>query len=135
MKAASVGDFRALARARLPHFLFEYIDGGSYDEVTLKRNVDDLSAIALRQRVMRDVSSLDLSTHLFGKRWALPVGLGPVGMSGMYARRGEVQAAQAATAAGVPFALSTLSICPVKEIAGKLGAHFWLQLYMIKDRA
>jgi L-lactate dehydrogenase (cytochrome) len=134
-QAASIGDFRALARARLPHFLFEYIDGGSYDEVTLRRNVEDLQAITLRQRVMRDVSALDLATQLFGTKYSLPVGLGPVGMSGMYARRGEVQAARAAKAAGVPFALSTLSVCPVREVASALNAPFWLQLYIIKDRA
>jgi len=133
--AANIGDFRALAKARLPHFLFEYIDGGSYDEVTLRRNVEDLQAIALRQKVMRDVSTLDLTTELFGSTWSMPVGLGPVGMSGMYARRGEVQAARAARAAGVPFSLSTLSVCPVREIAAELNAPFWLQLYMIKDRA
>ena len=134
-KAASVGDFRALAKARLPHFLFEYIDGGSYDEVTLRRNVDDLQAIALKQRVLRDVSAIDVTTELFGAKWSLPVGLGPVGMSGMYARRGEVQAARAAKAAGVPFSLSTLSVCPVREIASELKSPFWLQLYIIKDRA
>jgi L-lactate dehydrogenase (cytochrome) len=133
--AASVGDYRALARARLPHFLFEYIDGGSYDEVTLRRNVEDLQAIALRQRVMRDVSDLDLTTELFGTTWSLPVGLGPVGMSGMYARRGEVQAARAARDANVPFSLSTLSVCSVREIASALQSPFWLQLYMIRDRA
>jgi L-lactate dehydrogenase (cytochrome) len=133
--AASVGDYRALARARLPHFLFEYIDGGSYDEVTLRRNVEDLQAIALKQRVLRDVSAIDLSTDLFGTKWSLPIGLGPVGMSGMYARRGEVQAARAAKAAGVPFSLSTLSVCSVREIAAELKSPFWLQLYMIKDRA
>ena len=132
---ASVGDFRALAKARLPHFLFEYVDGGSYAELTLRRNIEDLARVALRQRVMRDVSSLDLSTELFGQKWSLPVGLGPVGMAGMYARRGEVQAARAATSAGVPFALSSLSVCPVREIAEKLEQPFWLQLYIIKDRA
>ena len=87
-KAASVSDYRALARARLPHFLFEYLDGGSYDEVTLGRNVDDLRSVALRQRVLRDVSDIDVSTELFGRRWTMPVGLGPVGLSGLYARRG-----------------------------------------------
>jgi L-lactate dehydrogenase (cytochrome) len=133
--AASVGDYRALARARLPHFLFEYIDGGSYDEVTLRRNVEDLQAIALKQRVMRDVSDLDLTAELFGTTWSLPVGLGPVGMSGMYARRGEVQAARAARDANVPFSLSTLSVCSVREIASALQSPFWLQLYMIRDRA
>ena len=133
-KAASVSDYRALARARLPHFLFEYLDGGSYDEVTLARNVADLRAVALRQRVLRDVSDIDLSTELFGNRWAMPVGLGPVGLSGLYARRGEVQAARAAAAARVPFALSTLSACPIGEIA-RSGAPFWFQLYIVKDRA
>ena len=133
--AASVGDFRALAKARLPHFLFEYIDGGSYDEVTLRRNIEDLQAVTLRQRVLRDVSDIDLSTELFGTKYSLPVGLGPVGMSGMYARRGEVQAASAAKGAGVPFSLSTLSVCPVREIASVIRSPFWLQLYIIKDRA
>src|SRR5690242_11235173 len=80
-RAASVGDYRALAKARLPHFLFEYVDGGSYDEVTLRRNLDDLRSIALRQRVLRDVSSIDLTTSLFEEHWSMPVGLGPVGLA------------------------------------------------------
>jgi L-lactate dehydrogenase (cytochrome) len=133
-KAASVSDYRALAKARLPHFLFEYLDGGSYDEETLKRNVEDLRAVTLRQRVLRDVSSIDLSTELFGERWELPVGLGPVGLSGLYARRGEVQAAKAAAAAGVPFSLSTLSACSIGEVAQKTESPFWFQLYIVKDR-
>ena len=131
-KAASVSDYRALAKARLPHFLFEYLDGGSYDEVTLRRNVEDLGNVALRQRVLRDVSAIDLSTELFGKRWAMPVGLAPVGLSGLYARRGEVQAAKAAAAAGVPFSLSTLSACSIQEVAK--AAPLWFQLYIVKDR-
>jgi len=131
-QAASVSDYRALAKARLPHFLFEYLDGGSYDEVTLRRNVEDLQSVALKQRVLRDVSSIDLSTELFGKKWALPVGLGPVGLSGLYARRGEVQAAKAAAAAGVPFTLSTLSGCSIEEVAR--AAPLWFQLYIVKDR-
>ena len=106
-KAASISDYRALAKARLPHFLFEYLDGGSYDEVTLRRNIADLQDVALRQRVLRDVSAIDLSAELFGQRLSLPIGLGPVGLSGLYARRGEVQAAKAAAAANVPFTLST----------------------------
>lgn len=133
-KAANVGDYREIARARLPHFLFEYLDGGSYDEVTLAANRHDLRAIKLRQRVLRDVSDLDLSTELFGQRWSLPVGLCPIGLAGMYARRGEVQAARAARAAGIPFALSSLSVCPVREIACELQSPFWLQLYIIRDR-
>ena len=131
-QAASVGDYRALARARLPHFLFEYLDGGSYDEVTLRRNVEDLQRVTLRQRVLRDVSTIDLTCELFGQRWALPVGLGPVGLSGLYARRGEVQAAKAAALAGVPFTLSTLSACPIAEVAK--AAPLWFQLYIVKDR-
>jgi L-lactate dehydrogenase (cytochrome) len=132
-RAASVSDYRALAKARLPHFLFEYVDGGSYDEVTLRRNIDDLQAVPLKQRVLRDVSSLDLSTELFGKRWDLPVGLGPVGLSGLYARRGEVQAAKAAAAANVPMALSTVSGCSLREVAA-CGHVPWFQLYFVKDR-
>ena len=84
---------------------------------------------------MRDVSAIDLSTSLFGTKYLLPVGLGPVGMSGMYARRGEIQAARAAKAAGLPFSLSSLSVCSVREVAKEVAAPFWLQLYMIKDRA
>jgi L-lactate dehydrogenase (cytochrome) len=133
MPAANAGDYRALARARLPHFLFEYLDGGSYDEVTLRRNVEDLRAIALRQRVLRDVSNIDLSAALFGKRWAMPVGLGPVGLAGLYARRGEVQAARAAAAANVPMALSTVSACSLREVAAS-GDVPWYQLYFVKDR-
>src|SRR5437763_14731804 len=127
-RAAAISDYRALAKARLPHFLFEYLDGGSYDEVTLRRNVEDLQTVALKQRVLRDVSTLDLSTQLFGKRWDLPVGLGPVGLSGLYARRGEVQAARAAAAANVPFALSTVSACSLHEVA-ESGHVPWYQLY------
>lgn len=133
-RAANVGDYRALARARLPLFLFEYLDGGSYDEVTLAANVGDLQQVKLRQRVLRNVSALDLTTQLFGQQWSMPVGLCPIGLAGMYARRGEVQAARAARAAGVPFTLSSLSVCPVGEIARELRSPFWLQLYIIKDR-
>ncbi len=133
-RAANVGDYRQLARARLPHFLFEYLDGGSYDEITLAANVEDLRRVKLRQLVLRDVSELDLSTELLGQKWSLPVGLCPVGLSGMYARRGEVQAARAAQAAGVPFTLSSLSVCPIREIARDLQSPFWMQLYIIRDR-
>jgi L-lactate dehydrogenase (cytochrome) len=134
VKAASALDYRELARRRLPHFLFEYIDGGSYAEVTARRNVADLEAIALRQRVLRDVSTIDLTTELFGQRLALPVALAPIGLAGMNARRGEVQAARAAEAAGIPFCLSTVSACPLAEVAHGTTKPFWFQLYMIRDR-
>lgn len=135
MKAASISDYRELARRRLPRFLFEYIDGGAYDEVTLKRNVTDLRSVALRQRVLRDVSAIDLSTTLFGQRLELPVVLGPIGLAGMNARRGEVQAARAAEDAGVPFCLSTVSACSLVEVRAGVRNPFWFQLYMVRDRA
>jgi L-lactate dehydrogenase (cytochrome) len=134
MIAASIPDFRELARRRLPHFLFEYIDGGSYSETTLRRNVDDLRDIALRQRVLRDVSGLDLSTELFGQKYALPVALAPIGLAGMNARRGECQAVRAAEVAGVPFTLSTVSACSLGEVAKAASKPFWFQLYMTRDR-
>ena len=132
-RVANISDYRALAKARLPHFLFEYLDGGSYDEVTLRRNVEDLQAIALKQRVLRDVSNINLSTSLFGHEWAMPIGLGPVGLAGLYARRGEVQAARAAAAANVPFALSTVGACSLREVAAS-GNIPWYQLYFVRDR-
>ncbi|MET0657471.1 MAG: FMN-dependent L-lactate dehydrogenase LldD [Steroidobacteraceae bacterium] len=135
MKVASTLDFREVAKRRLPKFLFEYIDGGSYAEVTARRNVDDLAQIALRQRVLRDVSSENLSTTLFGQEMTLPVVLAPIGLAGMNARRGEVQAARAAEQVGVPFCLSTVSACPLAEVAAATTKPFWFQLYMIKDRA
>ncbi|MDX2276631.1 MAG: L-lactate dehydrogenase [Hyphomonadaceae bacterium] len=135
MKPASIPDYREAARRRLPHFLFEYIDGGSYAEQTLRANVEDLQRIKLRQRVMRDVSKIDLSVNLFEQNWALPVALGPIGLSGLNARRGEVQAACAAEAAGVPFTLSTVGACSLTEVHAGVAKPFWFQLYMIRDRA
>lgn len=134
MIAASIPDFRELARRRLPHFLFEYIDGGSYTETTLRRNITDLADIALRQRVLRDVSGLDVSTELFGQKVSLPVALGPIGLAGMNARRGECQAVRAAETAGIPFTLSTVSACSMAEVAKAAAKPFWFQLYMTRDR-
>ncbi|WCT74146.1 FMN-dependent L-lactate dehydrogenase LldD [Sphingomonas naphthae] len=135
MVAASTLDFRDLARRRLPHFLFEYIDGGSYAEVTLRRNIADLERISLRQRVLTDVSAIDLSTEMFGVRSAMPVALGPIGLAGLCARRGEVQAARAAEAANIPFCLSTVSACALEEVVAGTSRPIWFQLYMIRDRA
>jgi L-lactate dehydrogenase (cytochrome) len=132
-RAASVDDYRELARRRLPKMFFEYIDGGSYAEVTLKRNVEDFANLVLRQRVMRDMSDLDTSIETLGQRYRMPVGLSPVGMAGMYGRRGEVQAARAAASEGVPFCLSTMGICGVEEVA-RAGVPPWFQLYVLKDR-
>lgn len=134
MRPASIGDYREAARRRLPHFLFEYFDGGSYAERTLRANIEDLQDISLRQRVLNDVSAIDLSTSLFGQQLAMPVALGPIGLAGMAARRGEVQAARAAAAKGVPFTLSTVSACSLAEVARGSPAPFWFQLYMVRDR-
>ena len=134
MRAASALDYRELARWRLPRFLFEYIDGGSYAEVTLRPNVADLEDVSLRQRILRDVSKASLNIELLGQQLEMPVILGPVGLAGMNARRGEAQAARAAAAAGVPFTLSTVSACTIEEVAAASARPFWFQLYMIRDR-
>ncbi|OTA21148.1 inosine-5'-monophosphate dehydrogenase [Xenorhabdus beddingii] len=127
-------DYRAAAQAKLPPFLFHYIDGGAYAEHTLKRNTADLSDIELRQRVLKDMSELSLETCLFGEKMSMPVALGPVGLTGMYARRGEVQAARAAAKKGIPFTLSTVSVCPIEEVAPAIDRPMWFQLYVLKDR-
>ncbi len=135
MKAVSVADYRIIAKKRVPHFLFEYLDGGSFAETTKERNNSDLESIALRQRVLRDVSEIDTRVELFGHSYEMPVALAPVGIAGMYARRGEVQAVRAAEAAGVPFSLSTVSVCPIEEVSRVASKPFWFQLYMIRDRS
>ncbi|MFB1010573.1 MAG: FMN-dependent L-lactate dehydrogenase LldD [Thiopseudomonas sp.] len=127
-------DYRKAAKRRLPPFLFHYIDGGAYAEHTLARNVADLSDVALRQRVLKDMSKLDLSTELFGEQLRMPLTLAPVGLTGMYARRGEVQAAQAADRFGIPFTMSTVSVCPIEEVAPAIRRPMWFQLYVLKDR-
>lgn len=134
MIIASPRDFRRAAQQRLPRFLFDYVDGGALDEVTLKANETDLSKILLRQRVLHAMDKVDLSTTLLGQDLALPIILGPVGLSGMLARRGEVQAAQAAAKARIPYTLSTVSVCPLAEIAAASSQPIWFQLYVLKDR-
>jgi L-lactate dehydrogenase (cytochrome) len=134
MIIASGADYRLAARAKLPRFLFDYLDGGSYAEATLRDNVGDLSALHLRQRVLRNVADISLSTTLFGEECAMPVGLAPVGLGGMYARRGEVQVARAAKRARIPYVISTVSVCPLEEIIRSSGCDVWFQLYVLKDR-
>lgn len=127
-------DYRKAAKAKLPPFLFHYIDGGSYGEHTLRKNTSDLADIALKQRVLNNMSELDLSTQLFDEKLNLPIVLAPVGLTGMYARRGEVQAAKAAENKGIPFTMSTVSVCPIEEVAPALDRPMWFQLYVLKDR-
>ena len=134
MIISSANDYRAAARRRVPPFMFHYADGGSYTEYTLARNVSDLSEIALRQRVLNDMSQLNTEIELFGEKLSMPVILAPVGACGMYASRGEVQAAKAAAAKGLPFTLSTVSICPIEEVAPAINRPMWCQLYVLKDR-
>ena len=117
MIISAASDYRAAAQRILPPFLFHYIDGGAYAEHTLRRNVEDLSDVALRQRILRNMSDLSLETTLFNEKLAMPTALAPVGLCGMYARRGEVQAAGAADEKGIPFTLSTVSVCPIEEVA------------------
>ncbi|HET7083419.1 MAG TPA: L-lactate dehydrogenase [Rhizomicrobium sp.] len=134
MKIVNFAGFRAQAQQRLPHFLFEYIDGGSYDEHTLRRNAEDFKSVVLRQRVLRDVSNINTGTRLFGRDMALPLALAPIGIAGFYRRRGEVQAVRAAEAGGIPIVLSTMSCCAVEEVRAAASQPFWMQLYMIRDR-
>lgn len=134
MIPANIEDYRLLAKRRLPKFLFEYIDGGSFSETTLRNNCSDLQQIGLRQRVLRDISQIDMRCNLLGESLALPIVLGPVGIAGLNARRGEVLAAQAAEERGIPFTLSTVSACSIEEVRAKTQKPLWFQLYMIKDR-
>ncbi|MBN7121396.1 alpha-hydroxy-acid oxidizing enzyme [Erwinia billingiae] len=134
MIISSSKDYRAAAKAKIPPFLFHYADGGAYDEHTLQRNCEDLADIALRQRILRNMSSLDLTTKLFNETLSMPVALAPVGLCGMYARRGEVQAARAADKKGIPFTLSTVSVCPIEEVAPVMNRPMWFQLYVLRDR-
>lgn len=131
---ATVLDYRELARRRLPRQLFDYVDGGAYEERTMQANVGDLERILLRQVVMRDVSGRDPSVEVLGQRLAMPVILAPVGLGGMLARRAEVQAAKAAESAGVPFVESTVSICGIEEVAAAKTTPPWFQLYVMRDR-
>ena len=130
----SIEDLRVLARRRLPRALFDYIDRGSYDEHTWARNRADLRALQLRQRVMVDVSKLDTATTVLGDRWGFPLALAPTGLMGLFYREGEIQAARAAQAAGIPFCLSTMSICPLEDVRAAFGGILWFQLYVMRDR-
>jgi L-lactate dehydrogenase (cytochrome) len=130
----SIADLRELAQGRMPRSLFEYVDRGSYDEITLQRNRSDFDAIQLRQRVLMDVSRQNLVRDVLGQPANLPVVLAPVGMCGMVHGDGEIHAARAAESFGVPFCLSTVSICSIEDVRASTSVPFWFQLYVMKDR-
>jgi L-lactate dehydrogenase (cytochrome) len=131
---ATINDYRELARRRLPRQLFDYIDGGAYEEATMRSNVRDLEEVLLRQVVMRDVSERQKKTQVLGQSLSMPVILAPVGLGGMFAPRAEVQAARAAERAGVPFTESTVSIAGIEEVAKATSTPPWFQLYVMRDR-
>ncbi|WP_049014407.1 FMN-dependent L-lactate dehydrogenase LldD [Klebsiella quasipneumoniae] len=134
MIVSAPSDYREAARRRLPRFLFDYIDGGAVAENTMNANAAELASVALRQRVLCGAGEPTLATTILDATWAMPVALGPVGATGMYARRGEVQAARAASRAGIPYTLSTVSVCSIEEVASHASGALWSQLYVLKDR-
>ena len=131
---ACIEDMRRAARRRVPRMFFEYADHGSYAQETLRANRSDLERIKLRQRVLVDVVGRDLSTTILGESAALPMMLAPIGLCGMQWGDGEILACRAAQAAGIPFCLSTMSICAIEDVAAAVGKPFWFQLYVMKDR-
>ena len=131
----NIGDLRDRAHRKLPKAVFQYVDGGAYDELTLGRNRDDLNALALNEHVMTDVSHLSTETTLVGDKAAMPMAMGPVGMCGIVWPNGEIAAAKAAEAFGVPFCLSLFSINSMEDIAKAIKVPFWQQLYMMKDQS
>jgi L-lactate dehydrogenase (cytochrome) len=128
-------DLREAARRRIPKALFDYVDRGAYDEATLRANRADLDAIALRQRVMVDVSQREMACTMVGEPARMPVALAPTGLAGLLHGQGEVMAARAAQAFGVPFTLSTMSIASIEQVRAAVDRPFWFQLYVMKDRA
>ena len=129
-----IDDLRQLARRKVPRAFFDYADSGSYQEETLRANRADLEAIKLRQRILVDVSQRSLATTVLGQKLSSPMILAPVGLAGMQRGDGEILSALAANAAGIPFTLSTMSICSIEDVAQATGKPFWFQLYVIRDR-
>jgi len=130
----NIQDLRALAQKRIPKAIFDYADRGSYDERTIGANRADLAALNLRQRVMIDVSDRNLATTLVGEKAAIPVAIAPTGLTGLFHGNGEILGARAAEAFGVPFTLSTMSICSIEDVAAATTKPFWFQLYVMRDR-
>lgn len=130
----NVDDLRSLAKRRVARAIFDYVDRGSYDELTINANRNDLDALKLRQRVMIDVSERNLASTMLGQPVSMPVGLAPTGLTGIMHGDGEIHAARAAQHAGVPFCLSTMSICSIEDVRAAVDKPFWFQLYVMRDR-
>jgi len=130
----SIADLRELARRRIPRAIFEYADRGSYDELTLARNRRDLLAIEFRQRVMRDLSTLSVASSLVGQPVTMPLAIAPTGLTGLFYGDGEIHGARAAAAFGIPFCLSTMSICSIEDVHQAVPEPFWFQVYLMRDR-
>jgi L-lactate dehydrogenase (cytochrome) len=129
-----IEDMRATYRRKVPKAFMEYCEAGSYSQSTLAANRDDMEKVKLRQRVLVDMSARDHSTTILGEKVAIPLVLAPVGSCGMQRGDGEILAARAANAAGIPFTLSTMSICSIEDVAEATGKPFWFQLYVMRDR-
>ncbi|MGO9930487.1 MAG: L-lactate dehydrogenase [Steroidobacteraceae bacterium] len=130
----SVEDLRRLAKRRVPRAIFDYADGGAYEERTMRRNSADLDAMTFRQRVMVDVSNIALATSLVGTPASMPLGIAPTGLAGLFHADGEILGARAAAACGIPFCLSTMSICSIEDVRAATKQPFWFQQYLMKDR-
>lgn len=130
----SIADLRQLAQRRVPKAIFDYADRGSYDELTIQRNRRDLDALEFRQRVMVDISAQSLKTTLVGEPAAIPLAIAPTGLTGLFHANGEMLGARAAEAFGIPFCLSTMSICSIEDVRSAISGPFWFQLYLMRDR-
>ncbi|MGB3835324.1 alpha-hydroxy acid oxidase [Castellaniella sp.] len=129
-----VDDFQRLARRRVPRMFYDYVDSGSWTESTYRANHADLQALKFRQRVARNIEHRHLRSTLLGEDCAMPLALAPTGLTGMQCADGEILAARAAERFGVPFTLSTMSICSIEEVAAHTSRPFWFQLYVMRDR-
>ncbi|MGE0035348.1 MAG: L-lactate dehydrogenase [Xanthobacteraceae bacterium] len=129
-----IEDLRQIARGKVPRAFFDYAEAGSYAQDTLRTNRADFERLKLRQRVLVDVDKRDLSTTILGEKVSLPLALAPIGLCGMQHGDGEILACRAAQAAGIPFTLSTMSICSIEDVAEAVKKPFWFQVYVIRDR-
>ena len=134
MAALEIADLKRLARRRVPKMFFDYADSGAWTEGTYRANENDFHKIKLRQRVLVDMTNRSLASEMIGESVSMPVALSPTGLTGMQHADGEMLAAQAAEEAGVPFTLSTMSICSIEDVRSVTSRPFWFQLYVMRDK-